>query len=593
MKNLKQILALFCTLVLCVGSAEVQAQTFNVQNLDVLGTATVNSLPQYGLVVGGGASNALSTIGTGTSGQILQSNGPTANPAFISPSTLGVLPSVSSLSALRTQLSSTVTTVNVTGYYATSDGGGGIYTYVPTDTTSGAYFTGSISGTVLTVSAITNGTLAVGQRISGNGFSAPLYISSLGTGTGGTGTYNLSASATVASETMEADYGGGTIVAGDGARWKILQSYPITALQTGAKGDGVTDDYWELNAALLYTPNVAVLPAKAYRISQGLTVPQGKALKGQTFGAYVSGAISDSAPLIMADLAVPTILSVVGGGITEGPALENVMVNRAAGTVPAGSVGISVTNSNNNITVQDVMSQRSAIGISVGAGTFTSLGIHLNRVYTGQITQYHIQISNAVEVTVDNSRFGRNGGADVNSTAYVNINGNTVDTVRFVTDQFNQSGGSAGALLSFTGYAADPNGIITFQSCHAEGWGAVVTADAGSSAIRRLRFIGNSINGTGALYAGGAGKLQEFMLVGNTFDGGISLTLDQQTQSVVTGNIISGAVIINQGSQVVTGNFFTSTVLLEGTSVQTVFVGNVTQGITNTMTGSATIANNL
>lgn len=62
--------------------------------------------------------------------------------------------------------------------------------------------TGSIATTVLTVTVVTSGTLAVGQTISGSGVTVGTTITSLGTGTGGTGTYNLSASQTVISETI-------------------------------------------------------------------------------------------------------------------------------------------------------------------------------------------------------------------------------------------------------------------------------------------------------------------------------------------------------------------------------------------------------
>jgi hypothetical protein len=66
----------------------------------------------------------------------------------------------------------------------------------------GAVVTGAISGTTLTVSAVTNGTLGVGQTISGTGVTAGTTITALGTGTGGTGTYTVSASQTVSSATI-------------------------------------------------------------------------------------------------------------------------------------------------------------------------------------------------------------------------------------------------------------------------------------------------------------------------------------------------------------------------------------------------------
>lgn len=67
-----------------------------------------------------------------------------------------------------------------------------------------AVVTGSISTTTLTVTAVTSGTLAVGQTISGTGITAGTKISALGTGTGGTGTYTVDTSQTAASTTVTA-----------------------------------------------------------------------------------------------------------------------------------------------------------------------------------------------------------------------------------------------------------------------------------------------------------------------------------------------------------------------------------------------------
>ena len=60
-----------------------------------------------------------------------------------------------------------------------------------------ASFTASISGAVMTASAPTFGFLLVGQTVMGAGVPANTTIISLGTGTGGAGTYNLSNAATV------------------------------------------------------------------------------------------------------------------------------------------------------------------------------------------------------------------------------------------------------------------------------------------------------------------------------------------------------------------------------------------------------------
>lgn len=65
-----------------------------------------------------------------------------------------------------------------------------------------ATFTASIAAAVLTVTAVASGTLAVGQTVTGANVLPGTTIATLGSGSGGTGTYNLSTGQTVASETM-------------------------------------------------------------------------------------------------------------------------------------------------------------------------------------------------------------------------------------------------------------------------------------------------------------------------------------------------------------------------------------------------------
>jgi hypothetical protein len=65
-----------------------------------------------------------------------------------------------------------------------------------------ASFTAAISGTIMTVSAVASGTLAVGQQIVGTSVVNGTYIVTLGTGSGGTGTYNVGVPQTVSSAAM-------------------------------------------------------------------------------------------------------------------------------------------------------------------------------------------------------------------------------------------------------------------------------------------------------------------------------------------------------------------------------------------------------
>jgi len=74
-----------------------------------------------------------------------------------------------------------------------------------------ASFTASISGTTLTVSAVSSGRLSLGSQIVCDGFvsDVPLHITALGTGTGGTGTYTLkhAYNGTVTSQAMTSQHG--------------------------------------------------------------------------------------------------------------------------------------------------------------------------------------------------------------------------------------------------------------------------------------------------------------------------------------------------------------------------------------------------
>jgi hypothetical protein len=69
--------------------------------------------------------------------------------------------------------------------------------------TSGAgSYTGSISGSTMTITAVSSGTLQVGQFIYGSGIAVGTYITALGSGAGGVGTYTVSISQTVASTSI-------------------------------------------------------------------------------------------------------------------------------------------------------------------------------------------------------------------------------------------------------------------------------------------------------------------------------------------------------------------------------------------------------
>ena len=69
----------------------------------------------------------------------------------------------------------------------------------PNALTAAASVTATVSGTTMTVSAVASGVLNIGQVIMGTGIPANTVITAYGSGVGGTGTYTINQSLTIAS----------------------------------------------------------------------------------------------------------------------------------------------------------------------------------------------------------------------------------------------------------------------------------------------------------------------------------------------------------------------------------------------------------
>lgn len=114
---------------------------------------------------------------------------------------------------------------NTKEYVALNTGGATLYDITPirqtftTPTTNdcfttnpSAVVTGSISGTTLTVSAVSSGTVFSGMTISGTNVSAGTKITGYLTGTGGVGTYTVDISQTVSSTSITGSFTNKTVL---------------------------------------------------------------------------------------------------------------------------------------------------------------------------------------------------------------------------------------------------------------------------------------------------------------------------------------------------------------------------------------------
>lgn len=166
---MKKLFAIF--LALCFSIA--QAQTFPVQNLNVLGTSNLST----------------PAISPSTCANVLA---------------YGAIPNgtVDNTAALTAALAATQ--INAT-------------------------FTGSISGTTLTVTAVSGvGSIQVGQTLSGTSVTSGTTVTAFVTGTGGTGTYTVSTSQTISSESLSSGYAGRSCVYFPPGKYSFASSITYT-----------------------------------------------------------------------------------------------------------------------------------------------------------------------------------------------------------------------------------------------------------------------------------------------------------------------------------------------------------------------------
>ena len=205
-----------------------------------------------------------------------------------------------------------------------------------------ATFTGSISGTTLTVTAVSAGTIQVGQVIAGTSVVAGTTITALGTGTGSTGTYTVSASQTVASTTIST-----VALSFTGIPSWVKR---ITVMLAGMSTNGASNYLVRLGSTTFQTTGY---------VSTGITVNGSNATLGATdtsgFVIVTGGALSaTSAHVLLTKVSgniwvcshtgkILTTNTIFGGGdVTLSGTLDRVRITTVNGTdaFDAGTVNI-------------------------------------------------------------------------------------------------------------------------------------------------------------------------------------------------------------------------------------------------------------
>ncbi len=131
-------------------------------------------------------------------------------------------------------------------------------------------FTGSMSGTTLTVTALLQGApIALGMYVDGTSVTDGTYITAFGTGTGGTGTYTINQSVTASSTTMTAN-----------------SNVPFDNPSPMSVGVGPLGRIfvWDIVPQALATNNIATAasPTSAYTLTAGTNVKSVTLTNGST-----------------------------------------------------------------------------------------------------------------------------------------------------------------------------------------------------------------------------------------------------------------------------------------------------------------------
>jgi hypothetical protein len=281
---------------------------------------------------------------------------------------------------------------------------------------SSAIFTGSISGTTLTVSVMQSGTIAVGQAIFGQGIAQNTVITALGTGTGGVGTYTVSDSQTVASTAINsvvspASFTGlivgttlvvtavssGTIQIGQTIEAAgIVNGTIITAFGTGSGGVGTytVSASQNLNFDAQFTASIATTVLTVTAVANGVI-----ANNDYVYGSTVS---------------VDTLITSLGTG-TGGTGTYNINNSQTVGssTIFSAPVAAQVT-------------------ASIAANTMTVTAVSSGTLSVGQLIKGTNVQDNTV-ITALGTGTGGNGTYTVNVSQTV---GSTTIRALTVTRQF-------------------------------------------------------------------------------------------------------------------------------------------------------------
>jgi hypothetical protein len=381
----------------------------------------------------------------------------------------------------------------------------------------------------------------------------------------------------------------------------------VSVLDFGANTTpGTTDMAAVIQAALDSGASVVHVPDGNYYCATGLTIPQNVALIGEV---CLPTNPPQGTRLTFA-LAVATCVTLGGTAASNGSGrLQNISITRAAGAIPANSIGVKIDELY-AASLEDVCAHRHSIGFSAeGDADVEGIAYMFTRCWSGSITDSHIVIDSVPEVRFSQCRFGMNGAGDQNCNSYVRIQGGSTtnaaggpNTVVFTNVQFNQGQNAAATWLDFknkTPAAISDQVMWQFGDCYIEAASAGIRSDASWTSINRL-LIGNSVyNGGGAsapfLSLNAATGIDNWSITGSQFYGALTIAPTPQINFLNIANCyflgnVSVTGPTNGSTALIADTWIAGNLTLAGTfgvfGVMSVRGGGISGTFTNTAVGT-------
>ena len=418
--------------------------------------------------------------------------------------------------------------------------------------------TAAISTTTMTVSAVAEGVLSVGDIISGTGVTSGTTITALGTGSGGVGTYTVSASQTVSSTDITGSsnklnvtaVAGGTLYVGDTVLGTgVASGTVITAFGTGTGSTGVyTLNFYQQIASSTLTTKSNQLNVTAVSVGKlnlgdvitGTGVASGTSITGfknkfvgtasisattMTISAVTSGAVSVGDIVTGSGVVAGTTISSFGtgsGGV--GTYVVSISQTTASTTISTYSNGVGVYSVNTAQTVASTTLTTQATELIITAVT--------NGVYNIGDVVSGTGVTSGTTITGFAQKFS--GTASIGFQATGSITGTTLNVI-----------GIVGGIIS-VGDTISGTGITAGTTITGLGSGSGSTGTYTVSASQTVGFV--TVNGT-SLVLNVTAVSSGALVVGDLVDGtGVTANTKIATFSTGTGGI--GKYTVNIAQQV-------------------------------------------